>query len=137
MSAVEELIKVGEDGKLCFGNHLLTEKAKKEDVEFEGDMYKIKTYNAMTKLEKNGLFLYESVPGTSVASFVETSDSITFKVEGAEDSQITIGLQDDTEYKVYVDGVSIGHMKTNMGGKLVISLELAGSKEQEVKVVQA
>lgn len=137
MSAINELIVVTEDGKLSFGNHLLTEKAKKEDFEFDGDMYKVKTYNAMTKLEKNGLFLYESVPGTSVNDFALAETGMTFKVEGTEDAQLTIGLKDDAEYKVYVDGVAVGHMKTNMGGKLVISLELAGSTQQEVKVVQA
>jgi len=137
MSAVEELIEVTGEGKLNFGNHLLNQKAKKEDFEFDGDLYKVKTYSAMTKLEKNGMFLYESVPGTSVNAFVESATGVAFKVEGSEDAQLTIGLQDDTEYKVYVDGVSIGHMETNMGGKLVISLELAGSGEQEVKVVQA
>ena len=31
-------------------------KAKLDDYEHAGDMYKVKTYQAMTKLEKNGLF---------------------------------------------------------------------------------
>lgn len=137
MAVVEELIRTEENGAISFGNHLLSEKAKKEDYECAGDMYKVKTYATMTKLERNGMFVYESVPGTSVENFVETASGVTFKVCGAEDAQITLGLNDDTEYKVYVDGVSAGHMKTNMGGKLVISLELAGSAEQEVKVTKA
>lgn len=137
MSVVEELIRAEANGSISFGNHTLAEKAKKEDYEFEGDVYKVKTYATMTKLEKNGLFVYESVPGTSVANFIEENDTICFKVEGSEDAQITIGLKEDTEYKVYIDGASIGHMKTNLGGKLVISLELEGSKEQEVKIVKA
>ena len=46
----------------------------------------------MTKLEKNGLFLYESVPGTSVSHFQETADGVSFEVEGADDAQLIIGL---------------------------------------------
>lgn len=137
MAVVEELIRTEGNGAISFGNYLLSEKAKKEDYESAGDMYKVKTYSAMTKLERNGMFVYESVPGTSVENFVETENGVSFKVGGAEDSQITVGLVDDTEYKVYVDGVSAGHMKTNMGGKLVISLEFSGNTEQEVKIVKA
>ena len=51
------------------GNHMLKQKAKLEDFEHAGDIYKAKTYDAMTQLEKNGMFLYESVPGTSVFDF--------------------------------------------------------------------
>ena len=66
MAVVEELLRSESNGTISFGNHQLAQKAKKEDYEHEGDMYKVKTFHAMTKLEKNGLFLYESVPGTSV-----------------------------------------------------------------------
>lgn len=38
----------------------LAKKAKVEDYEHAGDLLKVKTYNEMTKLEKNGMFLYES-----------------------------------------------------------------------------
>jgi len=137
MAIVEELIRTEADGKLSFGNHKLAEKAKKEDYECAGDLYKVKTYNAMTKLEKNGLFTYESVPGTSVTDFEETENGVSFKVSGVEDAQLTIGLMDETEYKVSIDGVSIGHMSTNMGGKLVLSVEFAGDREQEVKITKA
>lgn len=137
MAVVEELIKSEANGSISFGNHSLAQKAKLEDFEHAGDVYKVKTYSAMTKLEKNGMFTYESVPGTSVAEFTETADSVSFRVEGTEDAQITLGLMDDTDYEVFVDGVSVGNMKTNLGGKLVISLELEGSGEQEVKVVKA
>lgn len=137
MAVVEELIRSEADGGISFGNHTLAEKAKKEDYAHAGDLYKVKTFSTMTKLEKNGLFVYESVPGTSVTEFVETADGVSFKVESAEDAQITLGLSEDTEYKVYVDGEQVGDMKTNLGGKLVISLELADGKEQEVKVVKA
>lgn len=122
--AVEQLLRTEQDGSLSFGNHTLDEKAKLEDYKYGGDLMKVKTYKPMTKLEKNGLFVYESVPGTSVYNFVENADGVAFKVEGAEDAQITIGLEEDAEYEVLVGGNSSGVMATNMGGKLNINVEL-------------
>ena len=122
--AVEQLIRTEQDGSLSFGNHTLAEKAKLEDFKYGGDLMKVKTYKPMTKLEKNGLFVYESVPGTSVYNFVENADGVSFKVEGAEDAQIIIGLEEDAEYEVVVGGNSSGVMATNMGGKLSINVEL-------------
>lgn len=136
MAIVEQLIKAEENGSISFGNHLLEQKAKVEDFEINGDLYKVKTYKTMTKLEKNGMFAYESVPGTSVNCFEETEDGIRFLVEGCEDAQITVGLEDDTEYDVYVAGESAGKMKTNLGGKLNISVELADAGEISVQLMK-
>lgn len=137
MAVVEQLIRSQNDGSISFGNHMLEEKAKKEDFEHNGDLYKVKTYKMMTKLEKNGLFLYESVPGTSVNHFIEESQEVGFGVEGNEDAQITIGLKDETEYEVFVGGESAGIMKTHLGGKLSLSVELVDMGEVFVKVVEA
>jgi hypothetical protein len=115
----------------------LTRKAKVEDFKHEGDLLKVKTYNEITKLEKNGMFLYESVPGTSVLNFKEQADGVEFTVTGDEDAQITVGLTDDTEYEVFVAGESVGKMKTGLGGKLSLSVELGNAGEVSVKVVQA
>ena len=134
MAVVEELLRVEADGTISFGNHKLAEKAKLEDFKHAGDLLKVKTYSAMTKLEKNGMFLYESVPGTSVLNFAEREDGVEFIVEGDEDAQITIGLTDDTEYEVFVDGKSTGTMKTGLGGKLPLSVELETAGYGPVKV---
>jgi len=136
MAVVEQLLRVESDGTISFGNHKLAEKAKLEDFPYEGDLYKVKTYQTMTKLEKNGMFVYESVPGTSVLNFKEDNDGVSFVVEGDEDAQITVGLEDDTEYEVFVDGASVGKMSTNLGGKLNMSVELAGAGEVKVKIVK-
>lgn len=134
MAVVEGLIQAENDGSLSFGNHMLTEKAKKEEFEHGGDSYKVKTYATMTKLEKNGMFAYESVPGTSVTHFTESADGVTFTVEGREDAQLTIGLEDETEYEVLIGGESIGKMRTSLGGKLNISVELADAGEVNVSI---
>ncbi len=136
MAVVEELLRKEEGGAISFGNHKLENKAKLEDFEYNGDLYKVKTYKTMTKLEKNGMFVYESVPGTSVIGFIEDEEGIRFTVEGDEDAQITVELEEDAEYEVFVAGESIGKMKTNLGGKLNISTQLAEAGEVEVRILK-
>lgn len=136
MAVVEELLRSESNGNISFGNHKLAAKAKLEDYEHAGDMYKVKTFEAMTKLEKNGLFLYESVPGTSVHDFCENESGVSFVAEGSQDAQITIGAEEDSEYEVIVAGESAGVMKTNLSGKLNISVELEGAGEVAVKIIK-
>ncbi len=136
MAVVEELLRSEADGAISFGNHKLAQKAKVEDYEHAGDLLKVKTFREITKLEKNGMFLYESVPGTSVTDFTEKENGVEFTVEGDEDAQITVGLVDDTEYQVFVAGKNIGTMKTGLGGKLSLSVELEAAGEVPVKVEQ-
>lgn len=136
MAVVEELVRTEESGAISFGNYKLDAKAKVENYEHGGDLYKVKTYKELTKLEKNGMFAYESQPGTGVLDFAETEEGVTFTVEADEDAQITVGLQEDTEYDVTVDNVNIGTMKTNLSGKLSISIELANAGEIAVKIVK-
>lgn len=137
MAVVEQLLRSEADGSVSFGNHTLAEKAKVEDFPHGGDLYKVKTFQTMTKLEKNGMFLYESVPGTSVNGLKETENGMNFKVEGDSDAQITLGLKDDTEYEVFVGGESAGKVSTGLGGKLNLSVELTDMGEVDVKVVEA
>ncbi len=125
MSVVDELIHIEGDGTISFGNYLLDTKTKLDNVEYNGDIYKVKTFKEITKLEKNGMFVYESVPGTTVHNLSISDDKVELKVEGADDPQITLELVPETEYEVFVDGASIGSMKTNISGKLSISVELA------------
>ncbi len=135
MAVVDELIRQETNGSISFGNHKLETKEKVDNFEHDGDLYKVKTFKAMTKLERNGLFVYESVPGTSVLDFSENEKGVSFLVEGDEDAQITVGLTEDTEYVVYVADQNIGKMKTGLGGKLNLSVELAGAGEVKVDIV--
>lgn len=136
MAIVEELIRAEEGGAISFGNHKLNEKSKVEDFEYNGNLYKVKTYKSITKLERNGMFVYESVPGTSVTEFEETEEEVAFRVEGNEDAQITVGLQEDAEYDVFIDGEDSGTMKTGLGGKLSVSANLAEAGEVQVKFIR-
>ena len=100
MPVIEELICIEQDGTISFGNYTLGQKAKKSDFEYQGDMYKVKTYNEITKLERNDMFVYESVPGTAAEHFKVTDEGVEFTVEGSKDAQITIQLENDTDYEV-------------------------------------
>ncbi len=135
MRVVESLLRSEKDGGLSFGNYTLSEKAKLSDFEFDGDVYKVKTYNEITKLEKNGLFVYESVPGSSVFNLKISESEVTFTVEGKDDVQITLELESETDYEVLIAGESTGTMKTNLGGKLVFSVETEGN-DVDVRVVK-
>ena len=136
MPVIEELIRKGENGTISFGNYKLEKKTKVEDYDFQGDLYKVKTFYEITKLERNGMFVYESVPGTAVENFEVTDNGVAFLVEGDKDAQLTVQLEDDTEYEVYVDDVSVGGMKTNMSGKLVASVVLEEGVAASVKIVK-
>ncbi len=135
MAAISELIRRENNGNISFGDYTLASKAKLDNYEVGGDVYKVKTFKEITKLERNGLFVYESVPGTSVQDFKESAELVEFVVDGPEDAQITLGLAEETEYEISVDGVSSGIMKTNLGGKLSLSVEL-GSAPVTIKVEQ-
>ena len=58
-----------EDGTISFGDYTLSTKAKLDNFEHQGDLYKVKTCQEITKLERNGMFVYESVPGTAGGAF--------------------------------------------------------------------
>ncbi len=134
MSVIQELIQTEENNTLSFGNYKLAAKTKKADYEFEGDLYKIKTFKDITKLEKNGLFVYESVPGTAVHNFAVTGRKVSFIVEALADAQITLELEPEKEYRVFINDTNIGKMKTNLGGKLNLSVELNEGQNATVVV---
>ena len=56
--------------------------------------------------------------------------------EGDKDAQLTIQLEDDTEYEVFVDDAAVGSMMTNMSGKLSVSVELEEGVSVQVKAVK-
>ena len=132
MATVKELLRAESDGTLSFGDYTLTSKTKLDNFEFEGDLYKVKTFAEITKLEKNGMFVYESVPGSAV----EKDREVEFEVSAPEDVQFTLELEPDSEYEVFIDEASAGKMTTNLSGKLSVSIELNANESAAVKVVK-
>lgn len=136
MAAVEELIRKESDGTLSFGNYCLDEKKKVNEFEHQGDLYKVKTYSKITKLERNGMFIYESVPGTAVFHLGLTENELKFEVSGTETAQITLELEAEKEYEIYKNDSLMGKMKTNLGGKLIFSVDLEEEDKANIKVVK-
>lgn len=136
MAVVIELLRAENNGGVSFGNYELTQKSKLDNFEHQGDLYKVKTFYEITKLEKNGLFVYESVPGTAVTNFMTTPQGVNFMVEGREDAQITLELEEEQEYQIAINGEEAGTMKTNLSGKLNLSVELGEGIQAEVSIVR-
>lgn len=136
MSVISELIRNESDGTISFGDYSLGAKAKLDNFEHAGDLYKVKTFREITKLERNGMFVYESVPGTAVTGFKATDDTVEFQVEGPEDTQITLELEAGKEYDITINGTDAGAIKTNLGGKLSLSVEMDGASAVAVVVTR-
>lgn len=136
MARVEELLRTEKDGTISFGDYTLASKTKLDNFEFEGDLYKVKTFSEITKLERNGMFVYESVPGSAVENFKATDTEVNFRISAPEDVNFTLELQPESEYEVQIGGASAGKMNTNLSGKLSVSVELGGDESTEVRIVK-
>lgn len=134
MSVIEELIRLEENGSISFGNYLMETKKKVLDFEVSGDLYKVKTFREITKLEKNGKLLLEAVPGATIHNFSMDDKTIKFGLESLEDLQITMELSPEKEYKIYVDDVTVGKIKTNLAGKINFSAEMKNNDIVNVKI---
>ena len=55
MSVITELIRQEQDGTISFGNYEAASKQKLADFEVDGDLYYIKTYREITRVEKTGV----------------------------------------------------------------------------------
>ena len=82
MAVVKELIRTEENGTISFGDYEKNQKSKVSDYPHQGDMYKVKTFKEIIKLERNGMFVYESVPGTAVFDLAQDGSQMSFRVEG-------------------------------------------------------
>lgn len=132
MAVVNEILKE-ENNCLCFGNYLVQEKQKLENFDFNGDKYKVKTHNEITRLEKNDLLLLETVPGSTIHKFTMNDTDINFEAEGFENTQITLDLEPNQNYKLEINNVVIGVTKSNPFGKFSFSLNLS-SQPSVVKI---
>lgn len=126
MSVVNEILK-SENNYLCFGNYLSVQKQKLDNFEFNGDTYKVKTHNEITRLEKNGKMLLETVPGSTIHKFSMNENEISFEAEGFENTQITLELEPNQNYKLTVDDVVLSTSKANSFGKFSFSLTLTSA----------
>ena len=134
MATIKELFRIEESGGISFGNYELAAKTKRSDFEYNGDLYKVKTFHEITKLEKNEMFVYESVPGTTVLNMKVDTGRMEFAVEGTENTQITVEMEAECEYKVTIDREVAGFIDSNLGGKVSFSADLNPDKAVQVKI---
>ena len=120
---------VVEDGLMAFGNFEVKDKIKVNDFEHGGSTYSLRSHDQVTRLEKNGELLIETVPGATVYNFKE--QPLAFDADMLESLQVTLGLQvANASVNLVIDGLEIdgaAHgLKTNASGKLSFSLEKKG-----------
>ena len=133
MSIIKEGILALDNGLISFGNYEAVDKMKIDDFACAGDIYKVRTHREVTRLECNGKLLIEAVPGATMHEMSISDKQICFIAEGIEGTQVTMELEAEKEYRLSVDGVNVGNMKTNRSGKVTFNLEL-GNNAKEVKI---
>ena len=104
---------------LALVTYISTESEERRDIQFEGDIYKIGTFKTMTKLDKNGQLIFESVPGSAVHNLLQQQWS-AFEIESSSDVQVTLEVEAGQEYKVFIDNTNVGMMKANLEEKLTL-----------------
>ncbi|WP_250277878.1 endosialidase [[Clostridium] colinum] len=133
MSAIQQGIILNEDKTLSFGNYEVSEKIKVKDFNVDGNIYKIRTHNEVTRLSKNGNLLLETVPGATIHNLFISEKESSFLAEGLGDTLITLELEPNTTYSLFINDVNIDKIKTNLSGKINFSTTL--SKEtQQIKI---
>lgn len=136
MAVIKDLIQKETDGTISFGDYTLAEKTKKDGFSHDGNLFKIKTFKDITRLEKNDTFMYESVPGTAVSHLSITDEKVTFDVSSFKDAEITLGLEAGTEYSVSLNGNDYGVLKTNLSGKLTLAVTIESEDPIKVEIVK-
>ncbi len=133
MAVINENIRIEGNGTISFGNYEVETKQKVDNFDVNGDLYTLRTHNAVTRIEKNSKLLIETVPGAAVHNMSVSPEITTFSVEGKGDTQFTLELESDTEYTIYIDDVNLGKIKTNISGKINFSAEL-NNNPKDVKI---
>jgi len=130
MGVIAEVIRHEQSGGISFGNYLVKEKQKVADFDVDGDIYKVKTHNEITRLEKNSKLLLEAVPGCTVHDFRLSDTLAVFSAEGYGDTGITLELEPEKDYRIVIGGVNAGDSKSGRSGKVSFSVELTESPKE-------
>lgn len=112
-----------ESGALSFGDYSVTDKQKHEFT-YRGDIYKLKTHNEITRLEKNSQLFLETVPGAAILGLTQRGAGLSFTADAPGDTAFTVELLPETDYCVRAGGHDIGCYKSGTTGKLMFSLDL-------------
>lgn len=133
MAVIKEGIILNDDKSLSFGNYELDEKLKVTDFNVDGNIYKIRTHKDVTRLSKNGNLLLETVPGATIHNLKVSASKVEFLAEGLTDTLITIELEPNANYSLYINDFNIDKIKTNLSGKINFSTTLS-KDAQNIKI---
>ena len=89
----------------------------------------------LIRTEENGTISfgdYEKNQKSKVSDYPHQGDMYKVKTY----KEITVELEAEAQYEVYLDGASTGKMETNLGGKLSFSVELGNGSAVDVKIVK-
>jgi len=133
MTEMPKIIIAEADG-LCFGDYSAKEKIKVNDFAHMGDVYSLRAHNLVTRLEKNGELLFESVPGVAIFGFDCAGDNCRFEIESPANVQITLGMAPETKYDLAI-GTAITsqtheEITANRSGKLSFGVQFEGEKKK-------
>ena len=123
---------------LCFGDYNATEKIKVNDFEHMGSTYSLRTHNQVTRLEKNGELLLETVPGARVLDFCFSEKGCSFEIESNANVQVTLGMLPEAAYDLAIAECNIKGAETheeieaNRSGKISFGVELVGAAKKVV-----
>ena len=136
MAIIPELIRVNDDTTLSFGNHEATQKQKMDDFIHGEDIFRVRTHNEITRVQKNGELLIEAVPGATIHNFDKDDEQshVFFLLEGLCNTNVTVQLKSDTAYQITCGKNKLGSMISNLSGKISFSVDLAGDRTQKITI---
>ncbi len=124
MSKKYEVLKVNQDDTLMFGNFEAIDKQKVSDFRHKGDILAVKTHKDITVLKKNDALFVECVPGAVFDKFDYAYGFVKFDVKGYKQSMITLGVEPEASYKVFLNGVERDTLTSNVSGKISASIDI-------------
>ena len=134
MARIFSGITAVENGGLSFGDYTAKEKIKVNDFENMGNIYNLRCHDLVTRLEKNGELLIETVPGSSIINFILNEKTCSFEIESSSAVQVTLGLAPETSYDLSIR-TDLGsdtkkEINTNRVGKLSFSVTLSNEAKK-------
>ena len=67
--------------------------------------------------------MLESLPGCTVHHFSNDGRTVTFSLETYRDTTVTLELESDKEYRIFMDDEEVDKVKANLAGKVTFSTE--------------
>ena len=97
MAAVKELLKAEADGTLSFGDYTLGSKTKLDGFEFQGDLYKVKTFSESQSISRELMLIKVKYNKGNRREILETCDVMKANIIDLSKSTMMIQICDEPE----------------------------------------